>query len=346
VTFETKLLLRIDDLRVRFKSGAGFVEAVNGVSYDIERGETLAVVGESGCGKSVTAMAILGLLPKPPASIDSGSIEFLGEDLLKASPERLRRVRGNQISMIFQEPMTSLNPVFSVGNQIGESLDLHRNLEPDEARAEARRLLELVGIPDPEARLDEYPHQLSGGMRQRVMIAMALACRPTLLIADEPTTALDVTVQAQILELLARLQQSLGMSILLITHDLGVVAETARRVVVMYAGAVVERAFTEDLFESPRHPYTAGLFLSLPRLDGEVGALRPIEGTVPDALKLPSGCRFHPRCPLAMPVCREREPALVERSRTGERSHVSACFYVDEHPGADLVSLGKKGRAA
>ena len=343
---DTRSLLRIDDLRVRFRTGAGTVEAVNGVSYEIERGETLAVVGESGCGKSVTAMAILGLLPKPPASIDSGSIEFLGEDLLKASPERLRRVRGNQISMIFQEPMTSLNPVFSVGNQIGESLELHRNMEPDEARAEARRLLELVGIPEPGARLDEYPHQLSGGMRQRVMIAMALACRPTLLIADEPTTALDVTVQAQILELLARLQRSLGMSILLITHDLGVVAETARRVVVMYAGAVVERAFVEELFERPRHPYTAGLFLSLPRLDGDVDALRPIEGTVPDALHLPSGCRFHPRCPLAMPVCREREPPLVQRAKSGERSHVSACFYVDEHPGADLVSLSKKGRAA
>ena len=339
-------LLRIQDLRVRFRTGAGFVEAVNGVSYDIEKGETVAVVGESGCGKSVTAMAILGLLPRPPASIDGGTIEFLGEDLLKATPDRLRRLRGNQISMIFQEPMTSLNPVFSVGNQIGESLELHRGMDQDEARAEAKRLLELVGIPEPESRLGEYPHQLSGGMRQRVMIAMALACRPTLLIADEPTTALDVTVQAQILELLARLQRTLGMSILLITHDLGVVAETARRVVVMYAGVVVERASVEELFEHPRHPYTAGLFLSLPQLGGEDEALRPIEGTVPDALRLPSGCRFHPRCPFAMPVCREREPPLVTRNAPGEPPHVSACFYVDEHPSADLVALSKKGRAA
>jgi oligopeptide/dipeptide ABC transporter ATP-binding protein len=337
-------LLRIDDLRVRFRTGTGFVEAVNGVSYDIEKGETVAVVGESGCGKSVTAMAILGLLPSPPASIDGGRIEFSGEDLLKATPERLRRLRGNQVSMIFQEPMTSLNPVFSVGNQIGESLELHRGLDAVAARAEAKRLLELVGIPEPESRLDEYPHQLSGGMRQRVMIAMALACRPALLIADEPTTALDVTVQAQILELLARLQRNLGMSILLITHDLGVVAETAHRVVVMYAGAVVERAFVDDLFERPRHPYTAGLFLSLPQLESET--LRPIEGTVPDALRLPPGCRFHPRCPFAMPVCREREPGLTERGLQAERPHVSACFYVDEHPDADLIALSKKGRVA
>jgi oligopeptide/dipeptide ABC transporter ATP-binding protein len=339
-------LLRIDDLRVRFRTGAGYVEAVNGVSYDIEKGETVAVVGESGCGKSVTAMAILGLLPRPPASIDGGRIEFEGEDLLKATPARLRRLRGNQISMIFQEPMTSLNPVFSVGNQIGESLELHRGLDGAAARAEAKRLLELVGIPEPETRLDEYPHQLSGGMRQRVMIAMALACRPALLIADEPTTALDVTVQAQILELLSGLQRSLGMSILLITHDLGVVAETARRVVVMYAGAVVERAFVEDLFERPRHPYTAGLLLSLPQLEGDTETLRPIEGTVPDALRLPSGCRFHPRCPFAMPVCRERDPELSPRHQDPERPHVSACFYVDEHPDADLVALSKKGRAA
>ncbi|HEX6766841.1 MAG TPA: ABC transporter ATP-binding protein, partial [Polyangiaceae bacterium] len=203
-------LLRIDDLRVRFRTGAGTVEAVNGVSYDIEKGETVAVVGESGCGKSVTAMAVLGLLPTPPASIEGGSVVFRGEELLGASPARLRRLRGNQISMIFQEPMTSLNPVFTVGNQIGESLELHRGLDQDGARAEAVRLLELVGIPEPETRVDEYPHQMSGGMRQRVMIAMALACRPELLIADEPTTALDVTVQAQILELLARLQKGLG----------------------------------------------------------------------------------------------------------------------------------------
>jgi oligopeptide/dipeptide ABC transporter ATP-binding protein len=339
-------LLRIDDLRVRFRTRAGDVEAVNGASYEILPGETVAVVGESGSGKSVTALAILGLLPSPPASIDGGRVLFRGEDLLRASPERLRALRGNQISMIFQEPMTSLNPVFSVGNQIAESLELHRGLDGDQALREAAGLLELVGIPEPERRLDEYPHQLSGGMRQRVMIAMALACRPALLIADEPTTALDVTVQAQILELLTRLQRTAGTSILLITHDLGVVAETAHRVVVMYAGAVVERATTASLFERPRHPYTAGLFLSLPQVEGGEEPLRPIEGSVPDALHLPSGCRFHPRCSFAMAICREREPPLVAREGAGEPAHASACFYVDQNPGADLVALGKKGRAA
>ncbi|HEX6271485.1 MAG TPA: ABC transporter ATP-binding protein [Polyangiaceae bacterium] len=338
-------LLRIDDLRVRFRTAGGSVEAVNGVGYDVFSGETLAVVGESGSGKSVTAMAILGLLKTPPASVDTGRVLFRGENLLEASQARLRTLRGNQIAMIFQEPMTSLNPVFSVGNQITETLELHRNLDSDAARTEAARLLALVGIPEPERRLDEYPHQLSGGMRQRVMIAMALACRPALLIADEPTTALDVTVQAQILELLARLQQRLGMSILLITHDLGVVAETAHRVVVMYAGAVVERASTTALFDRPRHPYTAGLFLALPRREDGDEPLRPIAGSVPDALHLPTGCRFHPRCPFAMPVCREREPPLVERAAPGEAPHVSACFYVDEHPGADLVELAKERTA-
>jgi peptide/nickel transport system ATP-binding protein len=339
-------LLQIDDLRVRFRTAGGFVEAVNGVGYDVFPGETLAVVGESGSGKSVTAMAILGLLPTPPASIDGGRVLFRGENLLVASAARLRRLRGNQIAMIFQEPMTSLNPVFTVGDQIAESLELHRDLDSDAARAEAARLLALVGIPEPARRLDEYPHQLSGGMRQRAMIAMALACRPALLIADEPTTALDVTVQAQILELLAQLQRNLGMSILLITHDLGVVAETSHRVVVMYAGGVVERATTAALFERTRHPYTAGLFLALPRRDDGDEPLRPIEGSVPDALHLPPGCRFHPRCPLAMPVCREREPPLVERAAPGEPPHLSACFYVDQHPDADLVALGRKGRAA
>jgi oligopeptide/dipeptide ABC transporter ATP-binding protein len=339
-------LLSIDDLRVRFRTRAGIVEAVNGVSYDVLPGETVAVVGESGSGKSVTALAILGLLPAPPASIDGGRVLFRGEDLTQASPARLRALRGNRISMIFQEPMTSLNPVFSVGNQIIEALELHRQLDGDAARAEARRLLALVGIPEPDRRLDEYPHQLSGGMRQRVMIAMALACRPALLIADEPTTALDVTVQAQILELLAELQRATGMSILLITHDLGVVAESAHRVVVMYAGGVVERASTADLFEHPRHPYTAGLFLSLPRHDAEDAELTPIEGSVPDALNLPPGCRFHPRCPFAMQVCREREPPLVVRGESGGVPQLSACFYVDQHPDADLVALGRKGRAA
>jgi oligopeptide/dipeptide ABC transporter ATP-binding protein len=273
----------------------------------------------------------------PPGEIVSGSISLEGEDLLRASDARLRAVRGNEIAMIFQEPMTSLNPVFTVGDQIGEPLDVHRGLSPEDCRAEAERLLELVGIPDPRQRLDEYPHQLSGGMRQRVMIAMALACNPKLLIADEPTTALDVTVQAQILALLRGLQSELDMSIVLITHDLAVVAETARRVVVMYAGRVVEAASVGDLFERPRHPYTAGLFGSLPRLTEDGQPLNPISGTVPDAIAFPPGCRFHPRCPYAMPICSKETPPLVERPSKGPEPHVSACFYVDENPRADLL---------
>jgi oligopeptide/dipeptide ABC transporter ATP-binding protein len=332
-------LLRIEDLRVQFHTGAGLVRAVDGVSYDIRRGETLAVVGESGCGKSVTALSILRLLPAQKAEIASGSITFEGVELTSLPIERLRSVRGNDIAMIFQEPMSSLNPVFTVGDQIMEGLILHRKLDSEAARAEAATLLGLVGIPSPEQRLDEYPHQLSGGMRQRVMIAMALACRPKLLIADEPTTALDVTVQAQILELLRALQTKLGMSILLITHDLGVVAETADRVVVMYAGKIAERASVEDLFERPRHPYTAGLFQSLPRLDREVEELSPIEGNVPDALSPPPGCRFHPRCAFVMQICREQEPELNERGGTSGEPHTSACFYVDQNPDADLLTL-------
>jgi oligopeptide/dipeptide ABC transporter ATP-binding protein len=331
-------LLRIEDLSVIFRTGGGIVRAVDGASFEVARGETLAVVGESGCGKSVTALAVLGLLPRPPAEVARGSIRFEGEELLNASPARLRRLRGNEISMIFQEPMTSLNPVFTVGDQIAEGLLLHRGLDAEEARLEAIDLLERVRIPAPERRLNEYPHQLSGGMRQRVMIAMALACRPKLLIADEPTTALDVTVQAQILDLMLELKRDLGMAILLITHDLGVVAETAERVVVMYAGNVAERANTTALFERPRHPYTAGLFLSLPRLDAEGERLRPIQGSVPDPLNPPKGCRFHPRCPFAFDRCRTEPPPLVERAPAGAPSHRSACFYVDEHPNADLVA--------
>jgi oligopeptide/dipeptide ABC transporter ATP-binding protein len=335
---ETAPLLSIDDLRVHFRTDVGIVRAVDGVSYEVGRGETLAVVGESGCGKSVTALAILGLVPIPPGEVVSGNISLDGEDLLRASDDRLRAIRGNEIAMIFQEPMTSLNPVFTIGDQIGESLEVHRGLSPEDCRAEAERLLELVGIPDPRQRLDEYPHQISGGMRQRVMIAMALACKPKLLIADEPTTALDVTVQAQILSLLRDLQEGLGMSILLITHDLGVVAETAHHVVVMYAGMVVERASVGALFERPRHPYTAGLFRSLPRLTEDGEALRPISGVVPDATAFPTGCRFHPRCPHAMPICSRETPPLVNRASAGAEPHVSACFFVDEHPEADLLA--------
>jgi peptide/nickel transport system ATP-binding protein len=330
-------LLSLEDVVVHFSTGAWVVQAVDGVSYDVRRGETVAVVGESGCGKSITALAILGLVP-PPGRLVRGAIHFDGESLSEASNERLREIRGDDIAMIFQEPMTSLNPVFTVGDQVGEVLELHRRLSPEAARAEVVQLLRLVGIAAPEQRAEEYPHQLSGGMRQRVMIAMALACGPRLLIADEPTTALDVTVQAQILELLKDLQTRLNMAILLITHDLGVVAESAHRVVVMYAGRIVEQASARDLFANPRHPYTAGLFRSQPRLHSEE-PLRPIEGTVPDALHFPAGCRFNPRCPYAMPICREKVPSLVARSTEDGEAHSSACFYVDEHPEADLFAF-------
>ncbi|HVW27679.1 MAG TPA: ABC transporter ATP-binding protein [Polyangiaceae bacterium] len=338
-------LLSVEDLVVHFPTNEGVVEAVSGVSYDVRRGETVAVVGESGCGKSVTALALLGLVP-PPGRIVRGAIRLEGESLLEATPERLREIRGDDVAMIFQEPMTSLNPVFRVGDQIAEVLQTHRDATGDAARAEVIRLLGLVGIADPEQRIDEYPHQLSGGMRQRVMIAMALACGPKLLIADEPTTALDVTVQAQVLDLLRRLQRALATAVLLITHDLGVVAEVAHRVVVMYAGRVVERGTTRAIFARPRHPYTAGLFRSLPRL-GVDEPLRPIEGSVPDALRFPPGCRFHPRCPYAMPVCREKVPDLAQRpakepaANDAAEPHVSACFYVDEHPDVDLFAFAK-----
>jgi len=313
----------------------------------VRRGETVAVVGESGCGKSVTALSLLGLVP-PPGRVVHGAIRLGDESLLDATPERLREIRGDEVAMIFQEPMTSLNPVYKVGDQIEEVLEKHRSTSGEAARAEVIRLLSMVGIADPVGRIDEYPHQLSGGMRQRVMIAMALACGPKLLVADEPTTALDVTVQAQVLELLRRLQRTLGTAVLLITHDLGVVAEMAHRVVVMYAGRVAERGTAEAIFARPRHPYTAGLFRSLPRL-GSDEPLRPIEGSVPDAQRFPPGCRFHPRCPYALPVCRERVPELSPRTPKtaddGDESepHVSACFYVDEHPDVDLFAFEKPG---
>jgi len=331
-------LLCIEDLRVEFAGDMGVVRAVDGVSYDVRAGETVAVVGESGCGKSVMAMSVLGLVPSPPGRVSGGAIRFAAEDLLQASEERLRAIRGNDIAMIFQEPMTSLNPVFTVGVQIGETLVEHRGLSAEAARDHAIALLGKVGIPSPEQRVDEYPHQLSGGMCQRVMIAMALACDPRLLIADEPTTALDVTVQAQILDLLRTLQRDLGMAIVLITHDLGVVAEAAERVVVMYAGQIVERARVVDLFARPRHPYTVGLLRSIPRIDGDGARLEPIAGSVPDAAAFPPGCRFHPRCPLARDRCREEAPPERERAEAG---HFSACWAVDEDPEIDLFGAGE-----
>jgi oligopeptide/dipeptide ABC transporter ATP-binding protein len=326
-------LLALRGLRVSFATEAGRVPAVRGVDLSVAEGETLALVGESGCGKSVTALSILRLLPTPPGAYDDGVIEFAGEDLLQASEDRIRAVRGNEIAMIFQEPMTSLNPVFRVGEQVAEAIELHQGVTGDALRERSIEALRRVGVPAPEQRVEAYPHQLSGGLRQRVMIAMALACSPRLLIADEPTTALDVTIQAQILELMAKLQREMGMAVLLITHDLGVVAETAHRVAVMYAGEIVEEAPVEALFDRPRHPYTAGLLRSRPRLDVAGGRLRPIEGNVPDALHVPAGCAFHPRCPLATERCRQEDPPLVEQD--GRRL---ACWVTAEQPERDLLA--------
>lgn len=305
-------LLSIEGLQTRFTSDGKSILAVDDVSISIEAGQTVGVVGESGCGKSVTALSVMGLIPDPPGRIVGGKIVFDGEDLLKKSPEEMRRIRGRKIGMIFQEPMTSLNPVFTVGDQIGEGLRLHEGLNRRQARERAVELLQLVGIPAPEDRVDRYPHELSGGMRQRVMIAMALACNPDLLIADEPTTALDVTIQAQILDLIRRLQKERKMAVMLITHDLGVVAETCERVVVMYAGRVVEKASSEELFSDPRHPYTAGLLRSIPGALGSGERLQTIPGMVPNLGELKAGCRFRDRCDRAVDACRHSDPDLVQ----------------------------------
>ena len=318
----TRSLLEIRDLRTYFASERGEVRAVDGVDLSLERGKTLGIVGESGCGKSVTALSVMGLVPQPPGRIANGEIVFDGEDLLKAPQRRMRDLRGDKLSMIFQEPMTSLNPAFPVGDQIAEALLRHRKLSGKEASARAIDMLRKVRIPSPELRAGDYPHQLSGGMRQRVMIAMALACNPQLLIADEPTTALDVTIQAQILDLMRTLRAELGTAIILITHDLGVIAELADDVVVMYAGKVVERCAVERLFSEPQHPYTVGLLGSIPRLHLEQKRLSAIEGIVPDAAAFPSGCRFHPRCPFAVEKCRNEIPPLMEISP----SHSAACW--------------------
>jgi len=318
----TKNLLEIRGLQTRFASDRGEVRAVDGVDLSLERGRTLGIVGESGCGKSVTALSVMGLVPQPPGRVAGGEILFEGEDLLRAAPARLRDLRGDKLAMIFQEPMTSLNPAFRVGDQIAEALLRHKKLSVKSAHSQAIEMLRRVRMPDPERRAREYPHQLSGGMRQRVMIAMALACHPKLLIADEPTTALDVTIQAQILELMRALRAELGTAIILITHDLGVIAELADEVAVMYGGKVVERGAVERLFAAPQHPYTIGLLGSIPRLDREAGRLNAIEGMVPDAAALPKGCRFHPRCPFAVEKCREEEPPLLELTPR----HFSACW--------------------
>jgi len=318
-------LLRIEDLRTHFHTDEAVVRAVDGVSYELYPGETLAVVGESGSGKSVTALSILRLIPEPPGRIVSGRILFKGRNLLELSPAEMRAIRGKEISMIFQEPMTSLNPVYTCGEQILETIVLHEKVDRKTARARAIDMLKLVGIPAAEQRVDEYPHQMSGGMRQRVMIAMALACRPSILIADEPTTALDVTIQAQILELLERLQKELGMAVILITHDLGVVAETADRLAVMYAGQVVESCDVRAAFRKPLHPYTAGLQASLPKLGRRQDALRVIPGNVPNPARFPMGCRFHPRCPVMIDQCLN-PPEL----RSYGDEHMARCWRSDE----------------
>ena len=319
-------LLRVENLQTYFFTDAGVLRAVDGVSLRIAPGETLGVVGESGCGKTVTALSILRLVPDPPGRIVGGRVTFEGTELLGLDAERMRKMRGSAISMIFQEPMTSLNPVFTVGDQIAEGVRLHQKLSRRAAWERAVEMLRLVQIPDPDRRAREYPHQLSGGMRQRVMIAMALACGPRLLIADEPTTALDVTIQAQILELLLRLKEEMGMAVMLITHDLGVIADTAQRVVVMYAGRVVEEAPVRDLFANPRHPYTQGLLASIPTLGKGVGGrkrLQAIPGLVPSLLDLPPGCRFSDRCPLVVPECRAAEPEL----RQVTPQHRARCIF-------------------
>ncbi|MFQ5671736.1 MAG: ABC transporter ATP-binding protein [Nitrospinales bacterium] len=320
-------LLAIENLGASFDTDGGVVRAVRGVDLTIQPSETLALVGESGCGKSVSALSIMRLIPSPPGRFDSGRILLKGRNLLSATEEEMRKIRGNDIGMIFQEPMTSLNPIFTIGDQIAEVIILHQNKSESEARAMTLDMLRKVAIPSPEQRIDQYPHELSGGMKQRVMIAMAIACRPALLIADEPTTALDVTIQAQILDLLASLQSEIQMSILLITHNLGIVAEYADRVAVMYAGKIVEETSTGQLFESPAHPYTQGLLKSIPR--NEPGSpLDPIPGAVPHPAHLPSGCAFHPRCSQAMPHCKEKIPPLVKIPGS-QTHHQTACWLYE-----------------
>ncbi|MBN1955248.1 MAG: ABC transporter ATP-binding protein [Anaerolineae bacterium] len=316
-------LMEIRDLRTRFYTEEGVVHAVNGVSYDLEEGETLGVVGESGCGKSVHALSIMRLIPMPPGKIESGTIWFDGRDVLKLSEAEIRQVRGAEIAMVFQDPMTSLNPVFTVGYQIVEALMLHMGMDKKKARERAAELLDMVGIPEARQRLSDYPHQFSGGMRQRAMIAMALSCNPKLLIADEPTTALDVTIQAQIIDLVRRLQEQLGMAVMWITHDLGVVAGLARRINVMYAGFIIERGHVKDIYKRPRHPYTIGLLRSVPRLDEQEDVrLASIPGAPPDLIDLPPGCPFVPRCTYVTDRCREELPELEEV----DEGHIVRCW--------------------
>ena len=322
-------LLEVRGLKTYLDTSMGVVKAVDGVSFDVKEGETVALVGESGCGKTMTALSIMRLTPRPQAAIEGGEIRFQGRDLLRLGDEEMRRVRGAEIAMIFQEPMTSLNPVLAIGRQLTETLEAHGEISRADARARALELLQLVGIPDPERGLTEYPHQLSGGMRQRVMIAIALSCRPKLILADEPTTALDVTIQAQLLELMRGLSRQFGVALLIITHNLGVVARYADRVNVMYAGKIIESGPAAEIYRDPRHPYTIGLLHSVPRLDQpRKSRLDPIEGQPPDLWDLPPGCSFAPRCKFAVERCAREVPPL-ERIQDG---HVSACWVAESLP--------------
>ena len=316
-------LLEVRDLKTYFFTQEGMVKAVDGVSFDLQEGETLGLVGESGCGKSVSAMSLMRLIPDPPGKIVSGEVIFEGKDLVTMSDEEIRTIRGNRIAMIFQEPMTSLNPVLTIGRQLTEALELHLHMDKRAALNRAAELLQAVGIPDAERRIDDYPHQFSGGMRQRVMIAMGMSCSPKLLLADEPTTALDVTIQAQVLEVMQKLSRDTGAATIIITHNLGVVARYAQRVNVMYAGRIIERADAADLYAHPLHPYTLGLLASVPRLDEALREkLEPIEGLPPDLINLPPGCPFVPRCKFVKPKCMEQYPPLMEVAK----DHIAACW--------------------
>ncbi len=319
--------MNIRDLCVEFRTAEGNIQAVSHLDYSLREGEKLGIVGESGSGKSVSSLAVMGLIPNPPGRVTQGEILYRGEDLLKKSERDMRRIRGNEISMIFQEPMTSLNPIHRCGAQIAESLILHRGMNRQQAQEEAIRLMRRVGIANPAVRCREYPHQMSGGMRQRIMIAMALACHPQILIADEPTTALDVTIQAQILDLIRELNEQMHMAVVFITHDLGVVSELCHRIIVMYTGHIVEEAPTRALFDSPRHPYTEGLIQAIPEIRQERTRLRTIEGSVPNPLDKMEGCSFAPRCPYATEVCRKKEPPLF---RLGEMRSVRCWRYAEE----------------
>ncbi len=320
-------LLEVDNLKMYFHTKDGIVKAVNGVSYTLDRGETLGVVGESGSGKSVTSMTIMGLIDMPPGKIEGGDVRYRGHSLLKMTEQEMEHIRGNDIAMIFQDPMTSLNPVYTIGHQLSEGLRLHKGFSKEDALKRSIELLSLVGIPNPEQRVKEYPHEFSGGMRQRVMIAMALACDPDILIADEPTTALDVTIQAQIIELMQKMQKKNGNAIIMITHDLGVVADVADKIMVMYAGSPVEFGTADEIFYNPMHPYTWGLTRSIPdAVMTEKKPLTPIEGNPPSLVNVPKGCAFAPRCPYATDLCKQKRPELF----VTETGHYSRCHYAND----------------